>query len=178
MKPFSVLFDEAKSNVIDYNGRTVFSVLRCTKPDKYMIRIRNSSVNSNEEQMIRISTNFVGSLTINGDKIKKKKGVFSGISIPEDEIGEEMVIVLELKEGRFIIYNESFPEDSEFSRSMVFGCAMNPVKLDDGWFRIYCNEHTIDDDFDDLIFDMKVETENGTVDIIEEWQPIYTLRPD
>lgn len=84
-----------------------------------------------------------------------------------------MVINLELKEGCFIIFNESIPVDSKYTTSLIFGCAMNPVKIDDGWFRIYCNEHKIDDDFDDLIFDIKVEAENRIVDIIEEWQPTY-----
>ena len=173
MKPFSVMFQEAESNVIEYNGRIVFQCLKCTKLDNYTIRIRNLSVNSDEEQLIRISTNFVGSLTINGNKVKKKKGVFSGISISEKEITDEMVINLELKEGCFIIFNESIPVDSKYTTSLIFGCAMNPVKIDDGWFRIYCNEHKIDDDFDDLIFEIKVETEHRIVDIIEEWQPTY-----
>ena len=173
MKPFSVMFQEAESNVIEYNGRIVFQCLKCTKPDNYTIRIRSSSANSDEEQLIRISTNFVGSLTINGNKVKKEKGVFSGISISEKVITDEMVINLELKEGCFIIFNESIPVDSKYTTSLIFGCAMNPVKIDDGWFRIYCNEHKIDDDFDDLIFDIKVEAENRIVDIIEEWQPTY-----
>lgn len=173
MKPFSVMFQEAESNVIEYCGRKVFQCLKCTKLDNYTIRIRNLSVNSDEEQLIRISTNFVGNLTINGNKVKMKKGVFSGISIHEKEITDEMVIHLELKEGCFIIFNESIPVDSKYTTSLIFGCAMNPVKIDDGWFRIYCNEHKIDDDFDDLIFEIKVETESRIVDIIEEWQPTY-----
>lgn len=172
MKPFSVIFEEAGTNVIEYNGRKVFSCLRCTKPNNYLIRIRNSSVNSNEQQIICISTNFEGTISINGEKIKKKKGVFSRISVLEKDIKNEMIINLELVEGRFIMYNGSIADDSESTRSMVFGCAMNPVKLTDDWYRIYCNDHEIDDDFDDLIFDMKVEANHRTIDIIEEWQPI------
>lgn len=173
MKPFSVLFEEQGAKVIEYNGRIVFSCLRCTKANNYLIRIRNVRANSDEQQIICISTSFQGTITINGEKIKKKKGVFSRISIFEKEINGEIMINLELIDGIFIIYNASIPNNSESTRSMVFGCALSPIEMSDGWYRICCNDYENDDDFDDLIFEMKVEINDRVIDIIEEWQPRY-----
>lgn len=173
MKPFSVIFQESGKNVIDYDGKIVFSCFKCIIPDRYIISLRSPNTNSPDRQLICISTNFDGSIKINGDTVEKKKGVFSRISVYSDDIKGGMSIEIDMKSDRFILYNASIPSDSEFTRSMVFGCAINPVRLDDGWFRINCNDHEIDDDFDDLVFEMKVENENGIVDIIEEWRPEY-----
>ena len=60
-----------------------------------------------------------------------------------------------------------------YADSLIFGAAITIDWLDEGWFRLNCNDTENDDDFDDLIFEMKVETNDRMIDIIEEWQPRY-----
>ena len=44
----------------------------------------------------------------------------------------------------------------QFCRSMHMGCAIYIEELGENKYRFNCNDHEIDDDFDDLIYEMEI----------------------
>lgn len=54
----------------------------------------------------------------------------------------------------------------EFYDSLIEGRAMYIEQIGENKLRFYCNDHEIDDDFDDLIFDMEI-TESDSFEVVE-----------
>ena len=46
---------------------------------------------------------------------------------------------------------------SGFSAANIYGNAFGVEKLSENLYRFHCNDHRMDDDFDDLIFDITTE---------------------
>ena len=62
-----------------------------------------------------------------------------------------------LHNGRFIICNGSdLLGDESIWRSLYGGCAMIIEEIGENHYRFYCNDHEIDDDFDDFVFEMEI----------------------
>ena len=175
MKAFSVLFEEQESPVIEYNGKTVYRFLNCTTAGTYNFKFRNVSTNSKRGQYIDFHIDMVGEIYINDIWTPIPKRKFPQIVLKCDKLTEDFSLKIILKGGDFGLCNADNDGDEEdiYVDSLIFGLAMTIDRLEDGWFRLNCNDRENDDDFDDLVFEMKVENENSIVDIIEEWKPKY-----
>ena len=176
MKAFSVLFEEAERDEINYKGKSVYQYLRCTKNGIYRFHFRNVSTNSKRGQYIDFHImNMVGEIYINDILTPIPKRKFPQIVLKYDKLTEDFSLRIVLSDGDFLLCNADNEGDEEdiYVDSLIFGFAMTIDRLENGWFRLNCNDRENDDDFDDLVFEMKVENENGIVDIIEEWRPEY-----
>ena len=54
--------------------------------------------------------------------------------------------------------NKLSPMTVIFSAGHLYGNAFWMEQLSDNRYRFYCNDHRMDDDFDDLIFDLEIES--------------------
>ena len=129
------------------------------------------------------SPKFDGKLLINGEPFipeKKQLNYVMPVSFP-DKI--EILLDLDIAEGYFRIANASdflddYPElikqismqtgrsreqfrgnsyASGFSAGHLYGNAFWVEQLSENQYRFHCNDHKMDDDFDDLVFDLKIE---------------------
>lgn len=169
-------------------GKIFYRFYRIDKKGKFRLTIRVVSTNSKYRQAIAFSLStepkFKGGLFINGQKFmqEKKKNNYVMPVTPPDKI--EIVMEFDIVEGYVCIANASdflddYPEiieristqtgrtreqfrgcsyTSGFSASYLYGNAFWMEQLSDNQYRFYCNDHQMDDDFDDLIFDLEIES--------------------
>lgn len=127
---------------------------------------------------------FKGTILINGQKFtpQKRKNIdyIMPVAFPDKT---EITMELEVEEGYICIANASdFLDDypdliekisaqtnrmrdqfrgcsytSGFSPGLLYGNAFWMENLSETCWRFYCNDHKMDDDFDDLIFDVEME---------------------
>lgn len=175
MKAFSVLFQERNSPIIIYNGKTVYRYLRCTEKGKYILKFRNIKTRAKRMQFFMVHLlKMDGEIYVNDKPFLVTKTKFPQLAINEEELRNCRSIIISLTSGHFTICNgEDTSGEGLYADSLIFGAAITIDWLDEGWFRLNCNDTENDDDFDDLIFEMKVETNDRMIDIIEEWQPRY-----
>lgn len=176
MKAFSVLFQEANSPIIDYQGKRVYRFLKCKEPGNYKIIIRSAVSNSDYIQafIIGISNLNGTTVSINDKPYPKPKGKFPQIIIPEQVLTFDTHIDIVMNAGCFTMHNGADPLGTgQYFRSLTFGSAIIVTKLDDGWYRINCNDFENDDDFDDFIFDIKIEKDGNVISIYDDCTPFY-----
>lgn len=173
MKAFSVLFQEANSPIIDYQGRTVYRFLKCNEPGNYKIIVRSVTSNSDYIQAFIIGIlNLNGTVSINGKLYPKPKGKFPQVIIPEQVLASDINIDIVMNVGSFTMFNGADPFGTgKYFRSLTFGSAIIVTKLDDGWYRVNCNDFENDDDFDDFIFDIKIEKDGSIISIYDDCIP-------
>lgn len=127
---------------------------------------------------------FVGTILLNGQLLTQERGRTQNYVIPValPEKGD-FVIELGAKEGELILANASDVLDdhtdlikriskqtgrtreefrgnsyvSGFTAAHLYGNAFWMEMLSENYYRFHCNDHKMDEDFDDLIFDLKVE---------------------
>lgn len=175
MKAFSVLFQEQNSPIIIYNGKIVYRYLRCTKSGEYIFQFRNVKSNSEHMQFFMLHLlKMNGKIFVNDKPILITKTRFPQFAMSEEELRNCHGMKITLTSGQFTICNgEDTSGEGLFADSLIFGAAITIERLDSGWFRFNCNDTENDDDFNDFIFEVKVESNGETVDIIEEWQPNF-----
>ena len=61
---------------------------------------------------------------------------------------------------------------SGFSAGFLYGNSFWIEQLSDNQYRFHCNDHKMDDDFDDLIFDLKIEQNDVYVQCCRDIQGI------
>ncbi|MBR1663123.1 MAG: hypothetical protein IJ696_02210 [Ruminococcus sp.] len=173
MKAFSVLFQDYNSPVIIYKGKTVYRYLRCTESGEYVLEFRNVKTNAKHKQFLMfhlLKTN--GEIFVNDKRFQIPKTKFPQLSINEDELRNCHSIRFLLLGGHFTMCNgEDTSGDGRFADSLIFGAAITIDRLDDGWFRLNCNDTENDDDFDDFVFDIRVKKNGDVIDMIDDWQP-------
>lgn len=156
MPIFSKMFEKTESNFIDYNGKKVIQLDKIESFDKFKITLKLLSTNSQWKQAIAIKIH-TGSMTVD-NIIKGKHFLFW-----EDDLRLEpentVVIYGKTKDNFIYVWNaceviHSTPfNSSKCTESWTMGCAM--IKGENGVY--YCNDFDPNDDFDDLIFQIKVE---------------------
>jgi len=168
-------------------GRTIYRSHKIEKRGKFRLVLRVVSINSTYRQGIAfcLSTEpkFKGMLFINGTRFvgeKKQLNYVMPVELPDNT---EIILDLDIEEGHLRLANASdflddYPEmierisaqtgrpreqfrgcsyTSGFSAGFLYGNAFWVDRISENYYRFYCNDHQMDDDFDDLIFDMIVE---------------------
>lgn len=176
---------------VEVDGKVYYRFYRIETQGKYRLVIRIISINSEYNQGIAFSFSrtpkFKGTLFLNGHKFvpeKRDRHYVFPVTYPEKN---EIVMDLDLLEGYFFLANASdFLDDypdliekisqqtgrsreqfrgcsytSGFTASNLYGNAFWVESLSKNLYRFHCNDHRMDDDFDDLIFDLEIESLSG-----------------
>ena len=156
VKPFYVLF--GSKNQIEYKGRTINKYVKLTEPGEYVLRFTIIKNNSPFHQAIVLFFNdFQGEYYLNGAKRPLPKGAFPKENFWTDTMPQTTEVALRIRKGNVVICNGSDPLGTkQICHSLVWGCAIFLEKIGENSFRFNCNDHEIDDDFDDLIFEMEI----------------------
>lgn len=149
------------------------------------IHIVSINSNYNQGIAFRFSTvpKFKGTLSLNGERFvpekKQHQNYIFPVAIPEHD---HIVMDLDIVDGHLILANASdylddYPDlieriskqtgrtreqfrgnsyASGFTAAHLYGNAFWIEALSDNCYRFHCNDHRLDDDFDDLIFDMEL----------------------
>ncbi len=152
MVNFSDLFFESKGNPIQYDGKTLMLIDQLPISPEFSIMLKLISTNSEWKQAIRIAIN-TGSMTVDGI-IKRKEFRFW-----EDDLRKEpdqtVIIHGKTKDKSLSFWNayeRIYNSGEKVIENWNMGAAM--IKGKDGVY--YCNDAHVDDDYDDLIFQIKV----------------------
>lgn len=159
MMMFSEQFMEQDSDIIDYNGKKIHKYFRFDKKGTHILKFSFVSVNSKHSQAIHFHlSTFKGDISINGEKVKIKKSAFPQLVLEEKYSPQKINMLVILEEGFLTICNSSdLLDDGTIWRSLYGGCAMIIEEIEKDHYKFYCNDHENDDDFDDLIFELKIE---------------------
>ena len=127
---------------------------------------------------------FKGKIWINGNEwpIDKRKRISHVLPVSENKPYDSLTMDIDLKEGYLRIANASdflddYPEliakvsaqtgrsreqfrgctfTSGFAAANLYGNAFWVEDISEKRYRFHCNDHKMDDDFDDMIFDMEI----------------------
>ena len=157
MIPSSILFGE--NSTVEYEGKKYckfFSPL--SEPGEYELIIKFVSTNSNYVQTINVTfSEFKGKVFLDEAEIKVKKRGFYGFSFCEDTAPAEIRLRVIYEQGYVTIVNGMRDFYASPSGNVL---QIPPIMIIEekslGHYRFFCNDYENDDDFDDLIFDMKV----------------------
>lgn len=169
------------------DGKVFYRSYKIEKKGKFQLIYRVISINSIYRQAIAFSLSstpkFMGTLLINGQKFtpeKKKTNYVIPVELPDKS---EIIMDLDIAEGYICLSNASdFLDDypqliekistqtgrtreqfrgnsytSGFTAANLYGNAFWIESFSENYYRFHCNDHRMDDDFDDLIFDLEVE---------------------
>ncbi len=158
MVVFSKMFREANSHIIEHNGKIIHRFYRFDKTGKYVFRFKFNSTNSEFIQaIVMFFGEFEGDIFLNKNNICKEKKKFSHFAFYEDSFPKQFDLNINIKSGHLTICNGS---DADGTRrgceTLVWGCAMIVETLSENHFKFFCNDHELDDDFDDLIFELEI----------------------
>lgn len=162
MIPFNVLFEENNSDQIEYKGKLINKCYKINKPGSYGINFKFIQSNSKHKQAIAVYfLDFIGQCYESGDEVKLPKTRFPHLVFWEDTAPKEIHMKINIEKGCVLICNGSdLLGNKQICRAMYAGCAVFIEELDHNKFRFHCNDHEIDDDFDDLIFDVEIKKDN------------------
>lgn len=168
------------------DGKIFYRFYKFGMQGKFQMKIQVISINSDYHQAIAFSLStdpkFKGTLLINGQRFvpeKKKINYVMPVKLPDNI---EIIMDFDVVEGYIYLANASdflddYPEiiekisaqtgrsreqfrgcsfTSGFSAANMYGNAFWVEVLSDNRYRFHCNDHKLDDDFDDLIFDVEV----------------------
>ncbi|MBQ8688255.1 MAG: hypothetical protein IJ512_06875 [Ruminococcus sp.] len=149
---FSDLFMESKGEPVQYGEKTLLLIDQLPISQNFSILLKLISTHSEWRQAIRIAIN-TGSMTVDGI-IKRKEFRFW-----EDDLRKEpnqtIIIHGKTKDRHLSVWNayeRIYNTGEKVIESWNMGAAM--LKGEDGIY--YCNDAHVDDDFNDLIFQIKV----------------------
>lgn len=173
---------------VEVDGNVYYLSYRIERKGKYRLLIRVISINSEYDQGIAFTFSrtprFIGTLFLNGQMFvpdKRQQQYVVPIAYPEKN---ELVMDLDVLEGYFVLANASdYLDDypalidrisqqtgrsrdqfrgnsytSGFTASNLYGNAFWIEALSENRDRFHCNDHRMDDDFDDLIFDLEIQS--------------------
>lgn len=172
-------------NYFQDGDKTIYRYQRFDKAGVYRIKIRFVSVNSPYKQGFAIKFSkkpeFKGTFLINGVQLSDPKKKHLNYIIQEGVyLDNEFEIELEMKDGFVAFCNasnylsqamidkvvkmtgksaEQFENKgftSGFSAANMYGNAFWIEQLSNNHYRFHCNDHEMDEDYDDLIFDMVI----------------------
>ena len=142
-----------------YKGRLINKYLKFTEIGyfKFEFKIISKSSKYLQAGVIMMSKVFKADFYINGKKVAKPKGRFPKIELWENDVPSEFSVFVHLQEGAIYILNAnaiSITKELTYCRMMKGGCSIYIEKFNDYHYRLHCNDIEIDDDFDDLVFDI------------------------
>jgi len=172
---------------IEVDGKVYYRSYRIERQGKFRLIIRVISINSDYNQGVAFcfsrTPKFKGTLFLNGQKFvpeKKQHNYVIPVALPEKK---EIVMDLDVLDGYFILSNASdylddYPDlietishqtsrtrdqfrgnsyTSGFTAANLYGNAFWVESYSENYYRFHCNDHKMDEDFDDLIFELEVE---------------------
>ena len=169
------------------DGKTFYRYYKLEINGRYQLKLRYISKNSIYKQGIAIGfttePKFKGYLRINDVSIDvPRKKHFYHIISEEVFVNNELQIELYIKDGGIVFSSASniFGDDiieqisqmtgknkaeiakdvftSGFSAVNRYGNAFWIEEISEKHYRFHCNDHEMDDDFDDFIFDVEIES--------------------
>mgnify|MGYP003292532607 CR=1 FL=1 len=158
---FQKCFAERKSDVIEYNGmiyRRYFPVKISTRA---LLRFQFTGGSSKFEQAIVIvfPRGFSGKVQVNEKNIPVRKTAFPKLNFWESTSPKTFEVEITDFTGEIKICNGSDPTGTkEFCKHLSDGCAMIVKNLTENQFRCYCNDHQLNDDCTDLVFDLQLQS--------------------
>ena len=160
MVPFQVLFED--KDQIEFEGKTIQRAIRLKEPGDYTLIFIFLECNSPFTQAIVLFFNdFVGEHCIMGQKRKLPQKRFPQERLWADCLPQEFEVTIRLIEGYVSICNGSdLLGDKCICRTLYMGCAMHVEPITEHRFICYCNDHEVDADFDDLIFEVEIRKTN------------------
>lgn len=156
MKPFHLLFGDEKQ--IEYKGKQINKYYELLNPGQYTIQFTFKEINSMINQAIVLYLlDFSGDFYVDGKKQIIPPKRFPGFSFWFGTSPSEFEVSIKLDKGKVLICNGSdLTGTKQFCRSMHMGCAIYIEEIRENKYRFNCNDHEIDDDFDDLIYEMEI----------------------
>lgn len=152
MVNFSDLFLASKGEPIQYDQKTLLLIDRLPVENEFKIMLKLISTNSDWKQAIQVAINH-GSMTVDGI-IKGKRFRFW-----EDELRQEpdqTIIIYGKTKDKYLsfwnTYERSYSDGQKVIESWMMNAAM--IKGENGIY--YCNDAQMNDDFNDLIFQIKI----------------------
>ena len=169
------------------NGKLFYRSYKIEGIKKYKLHIQINSINSPYHQAIAFSLSttprFKGHILINGISFDTKKTQQAYVMPVEFPYKTIITMEVDVEEGYIRIANASdFLDDypdliekisaqtgrtrenfrgcsyaSGFSAGFLYGNAFWIEEISDNKHRFHCNDHKLDDDFDDMIFDIEIE---------------------
>lgn len=146
MPSFEKLFLQSKGQPVIYNGRTIQMVDRLPVVDGQQVKLVFESVDADWRQGVCLTTD--GGFRVNGQLIKKS------IVLWHDTAPKEVILTVQTKKSECQVKNVWDVGDGVM-HSWHNGAAMMIEDLLDGK-RYRCNDGNPDDDFDDLIFRIRI----------------------
>lgn len=153
MPDFERAFRASKGQPIQYNNKTVILMDKIAVPVNFVLTVSIISFHSEWEQGIAI-------------KIAKSKGKFiseltqqesSYFHIWQDAFGENKTLRYwaHTNDQSFSIWN-IWDRGNGVTDAWVQGAAMIKETISDNHFRYYCNDGHPDDNFNDIVFEIKI----------------------
>lgn len=170
------------------DGKVFYRSYKIEKRGKFRLKICVVSINSRYRQAIAFglssSPKFKGSILINSHEFKAEKKNLNyvlPVALPDNF---EIIMDFDVAEGYVRLANASdflddYPEliekisaqtgrardkfrgssyTSGFSAGFLYGNAFWVEQLFENRYRFHCNDHQLDDDYDDLVFDLEIES--------------------
>lgn len=146
---FQQLFIESKGQPIIYKGKELKMIDRILLPsNNILLQIEFVSTDSNWKQGVVLQ--IKGEFEINGQKLSTK------VVLWEHTAPKQVEIVVKSNDKTLVIYNVWETEDG----SMHYwhnGGALFVEQEPNGAITYYCNDGYDDDDFNDLVFKIKIQ---------------------
>lgn len=164
---FQKMFGEAGALVIEYQGKSVYRCLKFTKPGHYSFTVRGAVSGSAYLQSLVFHIGYLnGTISVNQQPYEIPKTRFPQLILPAEELVTEVQIDILLTDGCFTMCNGSDPLGTgAVCHTLTMGSALMMTALENGWYRICCNDFEYDDDFDDFVFEVKPERDGAALDI-------------
>jgi len=142
-------------NTYEENGITYYRWYFLELTGDYDLDFRFVSTNSIFPQGISLfcTKDFKGKLFLDDSQLPPLKSIFAHINLKEHEFPtKQFTLSVRSTSGGIYLANTS----GDIWDCGVFGYALWVEQLADNHYRFHCNDAELDDDFDDLIFDIIV----------------------
>ena len=172
----------------EYDGKVFYRNYKIDLQGKFRLKLQVIAINSAYRQAIAFSLSsspkFKGTLLINGQEfipVKKSNNYVMPVALPDKT---EIIMDFDVVKGYIRLANASdflddYPElierisqqtgrsrdqfrgnsyTSGFTAAHLYGNAFWLESFSKNHYRFHCNDHRMDDDFDDLIFDLEIES--------------------
>ena len=146
-------------NSYEYEGITYYRWYYLKKKFNYKMRIKFVSTNSVHRQGIALffSHDFSGALKLNGQELEPLKGFKHYVFREKQFEGNEFELEVHSQDG-YLFFGNSSDDELGYAECGAFGYAFWIEQLQKNVFRFHCNDYDYDDDFDDLIFDLEIQS--------------------
>lgn len=161
---FNHLFGKAQSNITEYKGETIYGMYNYDLKGRHTVKFKLIYANPNRERGLHLFIHhFKGEIYHEDGKKQdkpKSKSIYAEIELPErvwrNNGRNEIISTIDLKDGYIGIENGIYDEQGKYFIVSTYWGAMKTEQISPTITRFYCNDTELEDDFDDLIFDLEI----------------------